>query len=238
VLLAGLAGSLALARRAAREGRHGWALLGLLLVLVAGHWAALAAASYLAVPVIMPRTLVFLQPPLLLLLAAAPWAAPRRWRAPLAIGLVAVTLAGLLGPNRAMTDTRPYRDMVAAVAESDQRHAPVLVVPHGPDAALGYYEARLGADLDLRPFPAPYPVGRDGRPTTAGAVLEAGDLPGLLAGIGDAPTVWAVLRYPDDYDPEGLLAAALRERGYEGRTVVGEGTATLLLRFDRSGPGD
>lgn len=110
-------------------GPQGGAIFGLTVVLTAGHWLAMVALTYLVQPVLLPRALIFSQPPLILLLAGLPWCLPERFR--ISAGLAFLTY---LGAGFALHDIRlnpyaHYETMVAEIAASPQADAPVLVIP-------------------------------------------------------------------------------------------------------------
>lgn len=222
LILAGLVG---LARAADGPGRTGWWVAGLALTLTAGPWLVLTAMTYAGSPVLLPRTLAFAQPALLLVLAAAPWAAPARLRPWAAAALMAAVAAFAGRPSGSFALDRPYPAVIAALsAEPD---APLIVAPGALEAPLAYYAARAGVAL------APIHFGRSmlGAPA-AGSV--AGSAAEAAAAVGDAPAVWLVHRRLDLVDPDGLLRAQLRAAGFcEAPWIGDEGADVRLSRFTR-----
>ncbi len=226
-------------RRAAR-GEGGAATVAFLLTMFAGPWLTLVAFTYLVQPVLLPRTLIFVAPPALLTLAAIPWAAPGRLRAAAGVALLAFAAAGVLRPTGIFAGDRSYGDIVRLIAQSANPHAPVLVAPNSVALALDYYSGRLGAGLDLRPLPAPYPARgpRFSHPAGGGGVagIDAGTVEALSGALGAAPVVWLVGRRLDLFDPGALLAGRLIADGRCRSDVLGGGDIVVTLsRFGRCG---
>lgn len=250
--LAGL-GLIGLLRFLRGAAGHAWApvlwIAGYLSLLIAGHWLAVAALTYLVQPIFLPRTLIFLQPPLFLVLAGLPWilgSAGGRWqrlRAGVTRALtVALCLYAAIGAFRlggVLEFPRPWPQIVAEIAASDRAAAPVAVIPPLAVLPLRYYAGRAGADLDLRPLPGPFETAAQGQPDFIGQPVTAADVEAILAlTAGGTETVWLVARRPWANDPQETLAAMLTVAGFVPRLVLdsdGTGGWITLTRFDRPG---
>lgn len=214
--------------RLGQERGNSLSMLVFLLVMVAGSWLAMVAITYLAQPIMLPRTMIFLQPPAILLMAGIPWAF-RRGRTAVTLALLGFMIVGSFRPMPLLHDPRTYKDIARAIAQSDAPDAPVVIIPNFIAVGLDYYGPRFGAEFVQRPYPAPYPAehGHLGE-------LDEVRTTALLEGLAEAPTVWVMTRRLDSYDPERLVFERLEQQGRR-RTVVHDGQDwhETLSRFDR-----
>lgn len=213
-----------------------WFLLGV----IAGPWLATLAISYLGRPIFLSRTLVYLQTPWILLLAAAPLAATGRARAAAIAAVVAVAAGGVI--DRHLGDPRAERIWRAAaqlIAESDGAAARVLAAPNEIALPLAYYARRGPTPFAIDPVPAPfpaiglaapYPTGNRGAPAITREAAEA-----AVARHADADRLWYAEGSMWAFDPEGLLDAALDRRFACRRTVLSHGNSRLV-ELRRVGP--
>lgn len=236
-------GTVGLARICRGHGGGGAAVFGLIVVMAFGPFALAVAVTYLATPVLLPRTLAHVQMPLVLILAALPAALPPRSRPAGVVIVLVLALAGALAhlgtvERQAAGADRQYAQVVQLIAASDAPRAPVLLVPNSLELPLGYYAERFGAGLELRPVPSRYPVlsehqrypsGNRGEPAPTAAVWSE-----TIAGLEEFDTLWAVLRLPRLFDPAGLLDEALsRHFPCREEVLASVGFGPTLLRYSR-----
>ena len=228
VLIAlGAVGFWRVSRKSTPESR--W-VLGLILSMVVGHWLALVALTYSVQPVMVPRTLIFAQPPLILVLAAAPWSLSRG-RGILTACLLAYISIGAFRPlHYVIQDHRDYRFIVESIAASDAPDAPVIIVPYYSEAGLLYYEDKLGVALNKRPYPESYYL-----PNRSIPEFDEGRVSDLISGLETLPTVWVLARRLTRYDPDFLIYDRLKAAGRQ-QTIVVPGARLdyddTLSRFD------
>lgn len=221
--------------RIARPAGLAAPVLALALLLSAGFWLVVVAYTYLSTPVFLPRTLIFMQPAVFLIMAAAPWALAGRARAVAAPGLVALAAIALAGERQVQVYSRDARAAVETVA-AQAPDAPVLSINGSIVYMFDYYEKRLGVELDTRSLTGPFPP-RDanGRPDfiTSPVVTEAA-MKSAVAAAGDAPVVWLVLQmgHFDELGPP--MRARLRETGRRETAIIGGAPSDhmSLFRFD------
>jgi hypothetical protein len=213
-------------------GTDGLWLIGLLVLLIAGFWVVLVLVTYLVQPVLVPRSLIFAQVPLLLVIAAAPWAVSAG-RAALTAALLAFIVVGSLRPLGYMLSAqRTYDTMVETIAGSDAPSAPVVIIPYLLETGLLYYEDKLGVSLNRRPYPAPSNLPNQPVPGIDAAVARS-----LVEGLRGEQTVWLLELRLANYDPSGELIRQLEAEGFTQRMVVyGDDPADqeTLRRFDRA----
>lgn len=217
-----------------RDGVRCASALACLLLLSAGFWIIVTAYTYLVQPIFLTRTLIFIQPPILLLIAAAPWALPGRWRG---VGIAAIVLLHVwsaFGDRHIQIYTRDAREIVQIIA-AEAPEGPVLALAGDSQLLLNYYEERLGVDLDVRPVPGPFPFMRDGLPDFIGRpIVDRTMADTVVAALGDAPVVWLMIRRSHFGDSGMALRESLYESGRE-ETVIKGGQAfdqVTFLRFD------
>lgn len=206
-------------------------VFGLVLVLAFGHWLALVGLTYLVQPVVMPRTLIFSEPPLFLLLAALPWCL--RGLAPvLAVLLLGQTAAGLAVPPAGL-EKPPYDEMAAAIAENPDAGAPLFAVPGHIVQPFNYYAARHDWQPDLRALPFAAPDFARSPPVIGFDDIGAAEVAQMHAQTADHPTLWLLLGN-GIADPAAFIAA-LEAQGYRQTVITGHsGHYPQLSRFDRS----
>jgi hypothetical protein len=213
-------------------GTDGFWLIGLLALLIAGFWVVLVLVTYLVQPVLVPRSLIFAQVPLLLVIAAAPWAVSAG-RAALTAALLAFIVVGSLRPLGYMLSAqRTYDTMVETIAGSDAPSAPVVIIPYLLETGLLYYEDKLGVTLNRRPYPAPSNLPNQPVPGIDAAVARS-----LVESLRGEQTVWLLELRLANYDPSGELIRQLEAEGFTQRMVVyGDDPADqeTLRRFDRA----
>lgn len=216
------------------SGPGGQAIFGLAVALMAGHWLALVALTYLVQPVLLPRTLIFGQPPLLLLLAGLPWCLPERAR----------TFAGLafltyLGAGFALHDIRlnpysRYEAMIAEIAASPHADAPVLVMPGQFVLPINYYANQQARVPDVRAFPFAAPDFTRSPAAISTKDPTTAEIAGLVASIADQPDVWVVMG--NGMDNTLQVFEALVSAGFTRKVVVGTADYYPNLNyFTRSG---
>jgi mannosyltransferase len=213
-------------------GTDGFWVMGLLALLIAGFWLVLVLVTYMVQPVLQPRSLIFAQVPLLLVIAAAPWAVSAG-RTALMTALLAFILVGSLRPlNYMLSAQRTYDTMVATIAASDAPDAPVIIIPYLLETGLLCYENELRVTLNRRPYPRPFDL-----PNQPVPVIDAATARSIVEGLRGEQTVWLLeLRLPI-YDPSGELFRQLEADGFTQRLVVyGDNPADqeTLSRFDRA----
>lgn len=210
--------------------------LACLLLLAAGFWIIVTAYTYLVQPALLTRTLIFVQPPVLLITAAAPWALPARWRG---VGIAAIVLLHVwsaFGERHIQVYTRDTREIVQIIA-AEAPDAPVLALAGDSQFLLNYYEERLGIDLDVRPVPGPFPFMRDGLPDFIGRpIVDRTAADAVVADLGNAPVVWLMMRRAHFDDSGMALRDSLRESGREETLLIGGRRVdhVTFLRFDLS----
>lgn len=208
--------------------------LACLLLLSAGFWIIVTAYTYVVQPILLTRTLIFIQPPILLLTAAAPWALPGRWRG---LGIAVIILLhfwSAFGERHIQVYTRDTREIVQTIA-AEAPNAPVLALAGDSQFLLNYYEERLGVDLDVRPIPAPFPFMRDGLPDFINRpIVNRQTADTAVAALGDAPVVWLMMRRSHFGDSGMALRESLHESGREETVVIGGHPLdqVTFLRFD------
>lgn len=226
-------GALGFWRIARPLGSDGLWVMGLLVLLVPVFWLVLVLVTYTVQPVLLPRSLIFAQIPLLLVIAAGPWAISSG-RAALTVALLAFVLVGALRPLSYMLPAqRTYDDMVEAIAASDAPEAPVLVIPYLLETGLLYYEQERGVVLNRRPYPEASAL-----PNQPVPVIDAETARRLVEDLSGEQTVWLVaIRLGVNHDPSGELFRALEAAGFVHRLVVhGDDPShqESLTRFDRA----
>lgn len=211
------------------------AVLGLLLLLSAGFWTVLVLYTFLVQPIFLPRTLIFMQPPILLILAAAPWAFRGRARIVLAAAMAGAAILAAAGPREVQIYDRNAEEIAVTIA-AEAPDAPILALAGDSQFLLGYYEDRLGLDLDIIPVPAPFPHMRDGLPDFIERPrVDRDTADRFVADIGDAPVVWMMLRRSHAAESAVALRASLRASGREETVIIGDISRSheTLLRYDR-----
>lgn len=196
--------------RATRSG----AILGLIAVLMAGHWLAMVALTYLVQPVLLPRTLIFAQPPLLLLLAGLPWCLPRRMRVVAGLAFLGYLGAGFLLHTVRLNNYADYRQMAAVIADSPDAGAPVLVTPGHFILPVTYYSG----PADVRAFPRGAPDFSHVPATTTHDPTEA-EMAGLIASLSDTPSFWLMLG--NGMKNHAEVVAMIEAAGFNRHIVVG-----------------
>ncbi|MDH2328623.1 hypothetical protein QCN27_17365 [Cereibacter sp. SYSU M97828] len=196
--------------RATRSG----AILGLIVALMAGHWLAMVALTYLVQPVLLPRTLIFAQPPLLLLLAGLPWCLPRRMHAVAGLAFLGYLGAGFLLHTVRLNNYADYRQMAAAIAESPDADAPVLVMPGHFILPVTYYSGKA----DVRAFPRGAPDFTRVPATTTHDPTEA-EMADLLASLSGTPSFWVMLG--NGMKNHAQVMAMIEAAGYDRHIAVG-----------------
>ena len=199
----------------------------------------MTAYTYLVQPIFLTRTLIFIQPPVLLVVAAAPWALNGHWRG---VGIAAVVLLHVwsaFGERHIQVYTRDTKQIVQLIA-AQAPDAPVLALAGDSQALLNYYEDRLGVDLDVRPVPGPFPFMRDGLPDFIGRPIvdqEMADV--VVADLGDAPVVWLMMRGAHFNDSGMAVRKSLRASGRTETVIIGGNRIdhVTFLRFDLSRDG-
>jgi mannosyltransferase len=209
----------------------GFWVVGLLVLLTAVYWFALVVITYLIQPVLLARSLIFAQIPLLLVIAAAPWAISAR-RTALSAAIVAFVLVGALKPlEYILPAQRTYDTMVKVIAESDAPDGPVIIIPYLLETGLLYYEEKFGAVLNRRAYPQHFEF-----PNQPIAAIDAEAARRMVAEVSDEQTVWVLVRRLADYDPSAELYEHMSAAGFE-RSVVVRGDELerqeTLNRFDR-----
>ncbi len=226
-------GAIGFWRLARPLGTDGFWVMGLLALLIAVFWLVLVLVTYTVQPVLLPRSLIFAQIPLLLVIAAAPWAIASG-RAALTAALLAFILVGALRPlSYVLPAQRTYDDMVEAIAASDAPDAPVLIIPYLLETGLLYYEQERGVVLNRRPYPLASAL-----PNQPVPVIDAATAQRIVEDLSGEPTVWlAAIRLGVNHDPSGELFRQLEAAGFVQRLVVhGDDLShqESLTRFDRA----
>jgi uncharacterized membrane protein len=225
------AGALGFWRIARPLGRDGLWVIALIAMLIAAFWLTLVAVTYLVQPVLMPRSLIFAQVPLLLVIAAAPWAVTAGRTA------VTVAVAGfiLIGAARSLDyklpSVRTFDVMVETISGSDAPDAPVVILPYLLETGLLYYERKSGVVLNRQPYPISFEL-----PNQPIPMLDAERVQSLVAGLAGEPTVWMLVKRPADYDPTGALYREMETAGYSQSVAVRSDELDVqetLYRFDR-----
>ena len=229
---AGLAGLWRLGRRANP------AMAMLPVVLAGGYWSVVVAYTYLSQPVLLERTLIYIHPPVVLILAAAPWAlAPGRGRTLLTAALLALAALAQFGPNELRPGWRSYGDIARRIA-AEAPDAPVLAMPGEAQILLEYYENRLDVDFDIRTIPGPFPPLADGLPDMINIPkIGPEDLDRAMRSIETEPVAWVLVRR--DRTAGETLRARMRDSGWSEEFLMGEAARdeAMFLRYTRPGPG-
>ena len=221
--------------------RRGWrspnAAMALLpVVLAGGYWIVVVAYTYLSQPVLLARTLIYVHPPVVLIVAALPWAfANNRVRGALSAILVGLAAIAALGANELRPGDRSYGEITRRIAAEDVT-APVLAMPGEAQIILNFYEDRMGVDLDIIPLPGPFPPS-DGDlpdmiriPSISGEILEQ-----AVEEVADAPVVWVVAR--QKWQERETLGEMMRASGWTEEILMGgAGEEAMLARYVRGGP--
>lgn len=195
------------------------AVLGLILILSAGYWIVIVAYTYLVQPVILPRTLIFLGPPVLLLMAAARYSLPNNDKFAL-YAILLVAGMGAIGPQQVLDFPRPFRDIAKKLAETPG--APILTVAGDVEVLLAYYEDQLDLELDLRPLPGSWPNLVNGQPNFIDIPrVTPAQADAAIAALGDARIVYLVLRRVALTQSGDMLREKLRETGREETILLG-----------------
>jgi hypothetical protein len=220
-------GAIGFWRLARPLGTDGFWVMGLLALLIAVFWLVLVLVTYTVQPVLLPRSLIFAQIPLLLVIAAAPWAVASGRRA-LTATLLAFVLVGALRPlSYVLPAQRTYDDMVEAIAASDAPDAPVIIIPYLLETGLLYYEQERGVVLNRRPYPSSFNLPNQPVPT-----IDAATARRIVEGLSGERTLWLVELRLAMHDPSGEVVRQLEAEGFARRMVIHGGET--LSRFDRA----
>ncbi len=209
-----------------------------LLLLPAGHWLILVLYTYLSQPVLLPRTLVFMVPPLLTLMAAAPLALPQARQALSGVVIAGLALIAAFGPNY-VTDLklRPYGSAVEILSQRPE--APVMAIHGWP--MLDYYRRKNGADTQLlisTPEPFPYANGvmtlNEKRNTDPAAIHE------VAASMTAYNSIWLVKSKVhgdgEPTDPDGAIHRAVLEAGWREVEAIDIPQSTLRIWYFERAP--
>ena len=208
------------------------------VVLAGGYWIVVVAYTYLSQPVLLARTLIYIHPPVVLIVAALPWALAQG-RARSVLGAAVVTLAALaaLGPNELHPGSRSYGEIARRIATEDAS-APILAMPGEAEILLGFYEDHMGVDFDIRPIPGPFPPMNDGLPDLINPPEVSPEiLARAVKTVEDAPVVWLVVRKrPEERE---TLRALMRDSGWSEELLIGPPSErnALFIRYVREGAG-
>ena len=224
----GFLGFWRVARASTSEGN--W-MVGLVVTMIVGLWVILVLVTYLLQPVLMSRSLIFAQPPLILMLACAPWAITRG-RAILATAFLGFIVIGTLQPlSVILPGQRTFGTIVDLISESDAPGAPVVIVPYLVETGLLYYEEKKGVTLNRHPYPSEFQLPNQPIPR-----IDPETASKIVSSLDGAPTVWVLTRRLDEVDPDTNLYRGLENAGYR-RSLVVHGEVIdwqeTLSRFDR-----
>lgn len=194
---------------------------------------AVAAYSWLAKPIFVPRLFEWQAPLVMALLALGVFALPARARA-LAVALVVVLSATSIGAFHA-SQTEDWREMLARVGAGARPGDLILGVPNEIELPAHYY-LKPGA-APVRYLPGPFPALNLARryPSNLGAPPVApADIARLRALLPAYRRVWLIERHADLYDPGRTVAAELARRYRQVMTIHGSGAYVTL--FEAVGP--
>ncbi len=199
-------------------------------------WVLLVTLTYIYKPIIMPRTMVFVVPPALIILSGLPFVVREDLRNVTAALLVG--FGGLGALNTIHTSERPYAPITRHISESDSPDAPVLVLPNSAALPIQYYNERLNSGLNLQPLPEAFPArSKDYIYVTgnkASAAVDADMLSATIATVRSEETIWTVIRFVDLFDPNGIVRKYLLETGRCPRYIYGLDRTATLERWHQS----
>lgn len=232
VLLLGLVGLVRLTRQA---GARDLAPALFVAMMLGGPLLIMVGLTYTVQPVLLPRTLLMLQPPLFLLMAGLAWLGPVWTMRPVAVALVLATAIGTPRPTPVtFTFARPYRAIVEHIAASDRPDAPVVGLA-AAELPVFYTAVRRGIDLNVVQLTQPYRLadGDSFGPLATRVVMTTREE--LVQAVGAARTVWYVYRTPEFHDPDGSVPQMLRDAGFCETVILPyDQTDAGFSRFDRA----
>ena len=210
----------------------------LLIILLFGPVIISLLLTYYHKPIFLPRTLITVQIPLMIILAAAPWAFPKPFRTAF-IGIIvamALTVAPVLQWKKMtgkLNNERSYPVIVNNILQSDYPEAPVLIVPNTVALPVTYYMNRLEAKMNLYPLPESYPVLDGDYAYPAGvrgaAAMTVAAVENVLHEIEPTPVIWVISRKNDLFDPSGHVQYVLEKNWPCREIILGDGMARLSL---------
>jgi hypothetical protein len=192
------------------------------------------AVSIFSRPVLVPRTLIFCNLPMLVLVARGTTSlSSRRLRVGLLALLGGLCVSGLQNYYTHFSK-EPWHRVVAHVVRFGSPQDVVLFIPNYAMIPFSYYARRVPYYLTLKglpePFPAPglhrsYPTGFGGAP-----MLSLDDTTTILDVVRDKDQVWVIANREDLYDPDSVVRKVLL-----GDFVLAESafTGPYVLRFVR-----
>ena len=206
------------------------------VVLAGGYWIVVVAYTYLSQPVLLARTLIYIHPPVVLIVAALPWALPLGSARGMS-GMIVVAFATLaaLGPNELHPGSRAYEEIAHRIATEDAG-APILAMPGEAEILLGFYEDRMGIDLDIRPIPGPFPPTNNDLPDLINPPRVSPDaLIQAVRAVENAPVVWLVVRKRQE--ERETLRALMRASEWTEELLIGPPAdqEALFARYVRDG---
>jgi len=195
--------------------RSGWGFGFLIASVIAGPLILVVAISLLFKPILLYRTMTWINIPYFVAIAAGIRGIETRWlRNSVLAGCCALLLAGTLNYYSAAIKA-PWDKIARLIAEGSGENGLVLTIPNVTDTALEYYLRREGSELPIvglpRPFPAPNLPNPYPYDVTTGPAMTVGDVPFLRDHIADRSPVWYVPRAPWLMDPEDLILRTLHE---------------------------
>ncbi len=203
------------------------------LYLCVSIWVTLVILTYSFLPLILPRTLVFIVPPALILLSGFQFALRENYRIVATAALLGLSALGTI--NLVRDTERPFAPIVRLIAESDAPDVPVLVLPNSVVHPMHYYNERWGTRLDFRPLPEPFPARSDDYVYVTGnkaaAAVHEDRLMATIADIGYQETVWTVTRLKNLYDPNGLIDERLAATGRCPLYIYGLDRTAMLVKW-------
>ena len=191
-----------------------WAMASLMLVPL----ILILAFCFAIKPVFVPRTILWITIPFMVLAGAGlAQAGGQRWTMKAALAFVA--LAGFAaGDYNYLTSSvrEPWRQMAALTAKDYKKGDVILLLPNSLTIPFGYYASRLHVPFKTIPLPEPFPAKGTGRPYPSGNMAEPGftqaDLAMVEAVDCQSASVWAILRRPADFDPDNIILKNLDAR--------------------------
>jgi hypothetical protein len=186
--------------------------------MLGGPLMIMVALTYLVQPVLLPRTLIMLQPPTLLLMAGLPWAMPAGVRRLFALLLFLGTAFGVSRPVALNLEFgRPYPEILEHILSSDSPDAPVLSV--GTAAVPLYYQAaRSGRMLEVILVRQLFDLSKGETFRSDNVVVLTEEE--MMAAIGAREMFWYMARTPLYHDPEGRIPAILEQEGYCETVII------------------
>jgi hypothetical protein len=197
---------------------------------------AMAAYSYFARPIFLPRLFAWLAPLVMALLALGVFALRPALRKPAAALVAAASILSII--RYYATPTENWREMLAALAAKAQPGDLVVALPNEVQLPIHYYRSASAMPARIVYLPAPFPapglarryVGNMGAPA-----VDASDVARLAAVLPRYPRVWLIERHPELYDPAGLLTAELGRRHAPRQRIDGNGATIVLYAPRRPG---